>query len=363
MQTIYVLNEATMRPEAILEEVGTCEWSERYFVDGVIKVTMPDKIAQLRSVRKGKFLLIDGLVYRVDQVQAEHKKSGEGSVEVLGKTFGLLEDRSAIPPVGLDHDSVTNDPAETAIKHYVDVNLGPGASAERRWNDLVIAPDLGRGALVSYDARYQPVSEIVRELGEVASMGWRLTVDIDAGEFTFDVLIGEDHSLNVFFDVDFETALSTKLLSTDAGRKNFAIVAGQGEGAARTIVERWTGGAEPTGINRREMFVDARDLDAIDALEVRGDAKLAETDVPDTFSIEVNPTGSFRYGEHWGLGDLVTVRNTAWDVSEVARVVGVTRKASGGTRPDLSVEVGRPWPSIKDVVKTQTQQSSGGDFS
>lgn len=364
MSPIFILNNA-LEPTSILEETTSTEWTERYYVDGTIKITLPDYVQQLRNVRKGNFAFVDGLVYRIDQVEAEHLPDGSGQVVANGKTLQIIEDRIAIPPAGLSHDNQSGT-AEAVIKHYVNANMGPGAAVERQVPGLTVAADQGRGAAVEFSARYQRISDIVSQVGQASNLGWELSLDIDTAEFVFEVIQGSDRSGTVFFDVEFETALKTKLLSSDAGLKTFAYVAGQGEGAARTIIERHSGVSEPTGLDRREMFIDARDLpdSSPGALELRGDAKLAETSSEDIVSIEANPLGSFRYREHYWLGDIVTVRNTFWEIQEAVRIVGVKRTSSEGAEPRLEIELGQPWPTIKDAMSRQVSDGmSGGDYS
>ena len=45
-------------------------------------------------------------------------------------------------------------PLETAIKHYVNNNIGPGAIPSRRHSLLGIGTDLARGSNVSYTVKF-----------------------------------------------------------------------------------------------------------------------------------------------------------------------------------------------------------------
>lgn len=109
----------------------------------------------------------------------------------------------------------------------------------------------------------------------------------------------------------------------DACYKNFAYVAGEGEGSARVIVEvdlRSSADEE-----RREVYVDARDLqstyqdDAGDEhtytadqyralLRQRGLEKLAEYQKIETVNGDVDPNANLTYGVDFDLGDLCTYR-------------------------------------------------------
>ena len=114
----------------------------------------------------------------------------------------------------------------------------------------------------------------------------------------------------MFFDFAFETLERWEELDSVIDAKTVALVAGQGEGTARDLVTRWSG-TEPTGFDRREAFLDARDVELGETtvLAQRGDAFLAATGAETSLEADVHQYGGFRYREHWDVGDVVTVRN------------------------------------------------------
>ena len=114
----------------------------------------------------------------------------------------------------------------------------------------------------------------------------------------------------MFFDFAFETLERWEELDSVIDAKTVALVAGQGEGTARDLVTRWSG-SEPAGFDRREAFLDARDVELGETtvLAQRGDAYLAATGAETSLEADVHQYGGFRYREHWDVGDLVTVRN------------------------------------------------------
>lgn len=58
------------------------------------------------------------------------------------------------------------------------------------------------------------------------------------------------------FSTEFETIESLEYTESDLDYKNFAVVAGQGEGIERRIISI----GDAAGADRYEMFVDARDV-------------------------------------------------------------------------------------------------------
>lgn len=67
----------------------------------------------------------------------------------------------------------------------------------------------------------------------------------------------------MIFNVDYDNVTNREFISDISEYKNTAIVAGQGEGAERRI--RYVGN-ENSGLERYELFVDARDIEDDTAL-------------------------------------------------------------------------------------------------
>ena len=151
----------------------------------------------------------------------------------------------------------------------------------------------------------------------------------------------------VFFDIDFQTALANRLLTTDLERKTYAYIGGAGEGADRLIYTAYIGAGEPTGFDRKEVWVDAGNLDDQNNIERKGRVELQKTHSPDIIEIDVNPVGSFIYPDDWDLGDIVTIRNKEWDLLVDARILGIVFEVRVEEGKALtSLQLGRPYPTI-----------------
>src|SRR5262249_19810879 len=90
------------------------------------------------------------------------------------------------------------------------------------------------------------------------------------------------------------------------------------------------------------------ELGNTDLLEARGDATLAALTDAVALEATVHQFGSFRYREHWDLGDIVLVRNEERGVEYAARVVEVevTIKDSQAA-PTVVATLGRPFPTLR----------------
>lgn len=120
----------------------------------------------------------------------------------------------------------------------------------------------------------------------------------------------------------------------------------------------------PTGLSRRELFIDARDLQS-DAdpdnpltteeyaalLLNRGRQKLAENQLVQSFAAEVrtyDPT--YPYDEDFQLGDTITVTDERLGITVDAVVQGVERSVSAAGE-SLTLTLGYGQPTIFDKLR------------
>ena len=120
----------------------------------------------------------------------------------------------------------------------------------------------------------------------------------------------------------------------------------------------------PSGLNRREIYIDARDLQSggdpdnpltpeqyAAVLTDRGKAKLAENQLVRSFTTEVrtyNPT--YTYGVDFFLGATITVIDERLGVTVDAVLQGVQRSVSKNGE-SLTFALGYGQPTIYDILK------------
>lgn len=178
----------------------------------------------------------------------------------------------------------------------------------------------------------------ISEIAKTYNYGFRLKWDRENEILKFDVYKGTDRTVSqnnqaaVIFSPDFENLANSSYTKSSEKTYNVAYVAGQGEGGNRTIV--YTPSTDTAeGINRRELWVDARNVSSAgtpmsqdeyqDALRSYGDDKLAEARESANFSGQIITDNTFVFGEDYYLGDKVLVEN-GYGISGSAYVTEVT---------------------------------------
>lgn len=125
-----------------------------------------------------------------------------------------------------------------------------------------------------------------------------------------------------------------------------------------------TESTSPAGFSRRELYIDARDLQSdsdpehpltpeeyIAVLTNRGTEKLAEHQLVKSFSAQVrtyDPT--YTLGEDYQLGDTITVTDERLGLTVAAVVQGVERTVSAKGE-SLTLTLGFGPPTIYDILK------------
>lgn len=163
---------------------------------------------------------------------------------------------------------------------------------------------------------------VITKQCEANDIGFRIRLN-DQNQFVFSLYSGVDRSYlqienpYVIFSPDFENIINSNYFTSKVNLKNVTLVAGEGEGAARKTAIVGSG----SGLNRRELFTDARDISSdveggtlspavyTAQLEARGREKLAEHTSKTAFEGEVEATRLFKYGEDFFIGDIVQVAN------------------------------------------------------
>lgn len=290
------------------------------------------------------------------------EKDTSGKLTIKATSIkGWVIKRITVPPEGIDYHRLDSD-VETIMKTYVTDNAVNPIEPNRIIEHLEVGPNLNRGGNTIFQTRFKNLEEELETLSITSGLGWNITLDLDRKKFIFDVAEGLDVSVQqsvnppVLFSVDFDNIEEQTFIDSDIGYKNMAYVGGQGEGVERQIVLI---GESISGLNRNEVFIDARDVKEETDLIPRGEQKLSELDRVKSFTTTILPYSNFIYGKDWDLGYIVTTKNSSWDSVDHLRVTEVVETYE----PDdirLDVTFGKPLPTLAEKI-SQTSGSSIGE--
>lgn len=228
---------------------------------------------------------------------------------------------------------------ESAIRKIVTQNAVSPSDVNRAIPGLSLGEAIGYSESIDKQITGKNVDDAISDICKTYGIGWKITV-VD-GEMIFNIYTALDRSYDqtdrsyvVFSDTSDNLFNTSYQLQTEQ-YANAALIAGEGEGTAR---KKTTINDEAAGLNRYEIYVDARDLsqnlestdpseiisdeDYILMLQERGLEKLSEKAYTEGFSGEILNDVTFIFGKDFNLGDIVTVINS-YGISKNVRVVSV----------------------------------------
>lgn len=162
------------------------------------------------------------------------------------------------------------------------------------------------------------------KLAKAGTIGYRFRPDFRNRKIIFETYKGTDRTTaqginsRVIFSESYNNLNNVIYKYNDQQYRTKAIVGGEGEGAARVYVE--VGGG--AGLDLREIFVDAKDIQSEGltdaaykaALAQRGRETLAANVVSESVECETEADINFKYKTHYDLGDIVTVKKKKWGI-------------------------------------------------
>lgn len=248
--------------------------------------------------------------------------------------------------------------AETVMKQYVDVNIGPGAPSVRKIAALTVQATAGLGSSVTAQARFQPLQELFEGLADVAGLGF--TIEQSGSNLQFQVYAPNDRSAYVRLDLD-NGRLTKSEYSYSQPKATRAIVGGSGDLTSRTFLERTTSvslASEVTWGRRIEVFNDQRSTSETAKLQQYGDELLA-TDGKTLISVSISPTDdqSMLFGTDWNLGDKVTCVVGTAELIAVVTEIGIL-VTDEGVRIGATVGEPRTLDYETQLLSIQADQAS-----
>lgn len=311
-------------------------------------------------IKKGNIIMLNKDGNRTGVI--EHIEiNEEGTEDITIKGFSLLywlTQRITVPPVGQDNHSF-NCNVEDIMIGLVRANAVDTVDINRKIPKLIVDTSKNRGDRLQFQTRYKNLSDELTKLSKGSGLGFTVDLDYRNKQFIFKVLEGKNLSYGqginppAIFSKDYDNILKQNYIESDVGYKNVGYVAGQGEGADRQIEIISN---ELIGLDRRETFIDARDIEEGGSLIDRGRLKLSESQQIQSFECEVDTR---EYKKTWDLGDIVTTLNKKLGLRVDNRVVEI-REVYESNGFKVEPTFGSPIPTLGEKIKQMTDSSSGG---
>lgn len=368
---VFEVNDTTFDSIGEVNQYESLIWPDKFNGFGTFELWAPITDENSQYFKKGNILWCGGdNAAVVEIVKSEIDENGTKTYNVKGRTLEMLLTTRIIWGT---YNAVNKD-ASTAMYEIVNQNCVNPSNANRKIPYLKLAEDLKFGGKITYQKTGGEVYDSLSTIASTYDLGFSVLFKPKTKELIFEVVEGVDRTVEqstndpVEFSTEFEDLLSSSYYTNDQDVKNVAFVQGEGSGSSRKSVI--SGEADSKGFGRRELYIDARDLQSTSVdengeeqilspteytqvLTQRGDDKLSECKTTETFEAQIRVFGDVQYefGVDYKKGDKVTVRDEQLNVVVSARITEVQEEFDDEYA--LVLTFGYSYPTIMQKVKQQ----------
>lgn len=319
-----IVLDKNLDPIAVLDTYESLIWTDRYSECGDFELYTSVNEDMLSLVKRDYYLLNPESehVMLVETLRIETDAEEGAHITLSGNSIEKILDRRIV----WGRMVVSGGP-QTVISKLLDACIINPTDNNRKISNFIFekSTDPAILSLPSFEAQYtgDNLYDVVCNICADNNIGFKITLN-DNKQFVFKLYAGMDRSYNqtknsyVVFSPSFDNLVNANYMESGSALRTIALVAGEGEGSERKFTSVSAVGG--TGIDRRELFVDARDLSSDSSedgestmtdseyeaqMTQRGKEKLAECKDVSSFEGQAETRIMFKYGEDFFTGDIV----------------------------------------------------------
>lgn len=312
----------------IVDSYKSMIWTDRYRQAGDFELYTEVGGETLKYVTKDRYLSIKDSDHTmiVSDLEILSDRDLGNYIKITGSSLEKIPDRRIVWG-----QRVLNTTFQNGIKTLLNENIISPSDADRKIPNFIFDESTDeRITKLLMDTQYtgDNLYDVIVEGCADNDLGYKIILN-NQNQFVFSLYAGVDRSYDqttnpyVIFSPKYENLVNSNYYESNADLKTITLIAGEGEGANR-VYTTYSSSSE-TGLARRELFTDARDLQStyyengtehtipqsqyIANMQSRGKTKLDECTAIKTFEGEVEPYNSFVYKKDYDLGDIVQIEN------------------------------------------------------
>ncbi|MFR6246258.1 MAG: siphovirus ReqiPepy6 Gp37-like family protein [Romboutsia timonensis] len=363
----------------IIDIFSSFRYKQKFYDIGEFELHIPFNIGDLEILQKDNIIYVNEQnSFIVDTRQIKLNQDGSEYIQVNGKSLLNILNRRIIY-----NQIVEKNNANEVVKRIVNENVIAPKNIKRKIENIAIG-ELADTLNIDYQNRYGNVLDEIIGISKTTDVSFYILLDHINKKLLLKSFSGTDRTINqniispCVFSRDYENVEEQEYVDSLNNYKNVTLVAGSGEGINRKVFEV----GEHEGLNRYELYTDARDLSdkeqktrivtnedgseyeenyEVDIpietynkiLEQRGKEKLRECTEVETFESKISLLSNLEYGKDFRLGDTVTVINKKWNlvldtkITEIEEVWESTKS--------LSITFGNNIPTLLDKIKMKVR--------
>lgn len=314
-------------------------WTERYSEAGDFELVVPANEENLKIFELDRFVKIKDSTYTmvIESIEMTTDVEEGNKFRISGRSLESIIDRRIIW-----NQTVLNSKVQTAVKKLLNENAISPSDSSRAIPNLIFNERTSEYLdSLTIKAQYtgKNLYEVICEICKTYNLGYTIRLRND-GKMVFSLFYGLDRTYNqtdnpyVIFSSRFDNVNSSRFIRSSVVKKTVTLVAGEGEGSERKKIAVALDGNPGSGLARREMFSDRRDVSSNDGqissseyyaqLTAAGVTALAEQNKKEAFEADVDSQAMFVYGTDFFMGDILQFENE-YGIKRTIRVTELIR--------------------------------------
>lgn len=315
---ITILN-TNLTAVAVIDTYESFIWTDRYYSYGDFELYSSITDGMFDYIKQDYYLVINKSEHAmiIEKITIASDVEKGNRITITGRSLESILNRRIVWGQKTLSGNIQN-----GIQTLLNENIISPTDNSRKIDNFIfeLSTDTWITALDIY-AQYtgDNLYDVVQALCEGYNIGFKITIN-DNKQFVFKLYFGvsrtyyQSENPYVVFSPNFENLMNSKYIESKSSLKNVTLIGGEGEGAARKYATTGVG----SGLNRRELFTDARDISSDVGngvtltpyqyelqLQQRGKEKLSENVAVVSFDGEADTFSMFKYGEDFFIGDEV----------------------------------------------------------
>lgn len=337
---VFVLNQQ-FQTIYILDTYKSLIWTDRYSICGDFEICCQLDVNLLNYIQLDNYLKINqsNYIMIIEKIEIISDVDEGNLLIISGRSLESILDRRVLFGEWSWSGNLQN-----GIQNLLNSQLTGARS-------LVIFYGNSDPGITSlqFDGKYtgDNLYNIITDLCEEFNIGYSVWLS-QQNQFCFRLYKGQDRSYiqtqrpYVVFSPKFDNIISSNFFTSNEKYKNVAFVYGEQSGNIQTEVVGFAG-----GLQRREMFVDARDIDLDpeqdssqeeienmhtelhNLLKARGNSELSKNKIAKAFEGKIETRRLYIYGRDFFIGDTVQVEDNYGNTGSSVVIEAVISVDSG----------------------------------
>lgn len=335
----------------IIDAADSIIWHSKYYGVGEFEIYTPATSQALDILKIGNYVTTPESeeVGIIDVVKTSRSESEGLMIAASGRFAKSLLDRRHIYYIDDEYRNVPKvlsegDNVETAVRELVADNaMDCPFNSNRDIPQLKLAPPSYIPFVFAEDKQTacDNLLEFTDSVLQEYEMSARIILDAGEKRLRYKCFVGTDRTEGenpVVFSSDFDNLFDTEYSQNNEATKNCAILGGAGQDAEKfyTTLE-----GTATGLDRREMFVDASSINKTykegtvereysdakyaNMLRSKGKEEISQRKREVSFTGEIDTQNSqFKYNVDYFIGDLVVIQDNELKKHATVRITEVT---------------------------------------